>query len=63
MKIKCINKYGWKYLTKNKIYEVINEDGGWCWIINDIGNECWYPKYLFKPLNEIRNNKIDNLLK
>ena len=34
-----------------------------CKIINDKGEEDWYPKEWFKPLAEIRNDKIDKLLK
>jgi hypothetical protein len=63
MKMKCINKYSWLNLTIGKIYDIINynNDGGYI-IINDNGYEFWYPKSWFKPLFEIRNEKINKLL-
>ena len=63
MKIKCIKNYGYNRLTINKIYEVIriyqDEDYE---IIDDNGVENWYHKEWFKPLSELRNEKIDKLL-
>jgi hypothetical protein len=61
MKIKCITNIN--TLTIGKIYDIINynNDGGYI-IINDNGYEFWYPKEWFKPLSEIRNEKIDKLL-
>jgi hypothetical protein len=64
MKIKCINNNGFKKsLTVSKTYEVIYiyNDGDYE-IIDDKGNEFWYPKDYFKTLYEIRNEKIDKLL-
>jgi hypothetical protein len=64
MKIKCINKDGWKYLTKDKIYEVIIENDGFnnYAVLDDKDCVWWYPKECFKPLYEIRNEKINKLL-
>jgi hypothetical protein len=63
MKIKCIKNDGWLDLTLGKIYDVIfiYNDGDYD-IINDNDYEWYYPKECFKPLYEIRNEKIDKLL-
>jgi hypothetical protein len=64
MKVKCINKYRWLNLTIGKIYKVIeidNDDGNY-YIIDEYGPKGYYPKYWFKPLSEIRNERIDKLL-
>jgi hypothetical protein len=63
MKVKCINNKGWLYLTLDKIYEVINiSTNDDYFIIDDYGDERWFPKKWFKLLSEIRNKKIDKLL-
>ena len=63
MKVKCINIYNLHLtLTIGKIYDVINKDDNWYWIINDSGDEHGYPKGWFRPLSEIRNEIIDKLL-
>lgn len=63
MKVKCINNNDWpNFLTKGKTYEVIRiriDDEGDYVLIDD---ECWYLKYLFKPLSELRNETINKLL-
>ena len=64
MKVKCINNENDGYcLTINKIYDVIHiyYDGDYD-IINDNSFEWNYPKEFFRPLSEIRNEKIDKLL-
>ena len=63
MKVVCINKYGRKYLTEGKTYEVIKiDDDGDYWIIDDTNNKWCFLKKCFKPLYEIRNEKINRLL-
>lgn len=64
MKIVCIDKKKLKkYLAIDKIYDVIkiNNDGNYL-ILNDLGYQSWFPKSWFKPLSEIRNERIDKLL-
>ena len=70
MKVKCIyNKGLEKWLTIGKTYEVIVRDDEvtiniitWYCIIDDIGEKNWYIIELFRPLSEIRNEKINKLL-
>jgi hypothetical protein len=63
MKVVYVKNDRYISLTINKTYEVI-EDGIYNYkIIFDNGNEWWFPKIYFKPLSEIRNEKIDKLLK
>jgi hypothetical protein len=48
----------------SKIYEVIEiDDDGYYGIIDDINIEDWFSKEYFRPLSEIRNEKIDKLLR
>jgi hypothetical protein len=61
MKVKCINSKFW-YLTIGKMYDVINENDYFYEIVEDSGYSNWYHKEYFKPLSEIRNEKIDKLL-
>jgi hypothetical protein len=66
MKVKCINDGGWEHhLTIGKIYEVIEivNNGYYYVIIDDEGYKWRYLKEHFKPLSEIRNEKINKLLK
>jgi hypothetical protein len=65
MKVKCIyNDNGWFYLTIGKVYEVINiDDAGDYLIMDDDNDKLWYLKKWFKPLSEIRIEKIDKLLR
>ena len=58
-----------KWLTIGKTYEVIVRDDEvtiniitWYCIIDDIGEKNWYIIELFRPLSEIRNEKINKLL-
>ena len=63
MKVKCIDNYGWSYLTIGKTYDVIKIDSdNDYWVINDYDKENWYSNELFKPLSKIRNERIDKLL-
>lgn len=64
MKVKCIYKGDYVYLTIGKIYDITNyaKDNCWYSVINDRGSEIWYEKELFKSLSEIRNDNIDKLL-
>jgi hypothetical protein len=62
MKIKCIDNHNY-YLTIGKIYDVMNESVDVYWIINDLDKIDWYYKDWFKTVAEIRNEKIDKLLK
>ena len=65
MKVKCIDNdecYR-NYLTNGKIYDIIDEDNNWYWIINDYGKENWYLKSYFESaVAEIRNDTINKLL-
>ena len=63
MIVKCINTYGWYNLTIGKTYEVITQDKWFYKIINDNGKEDLFPKVYYKPLSEIRAEKIDKLLR
>lgn len=49
-------------LTIGKTYDIIDEDDDEYLIIDDSDDEYWYLKDFFKPLLEIRNEKIDKLL-
>jgi hypothetical protein len=60
MKVKCINKGIWLSLTIGKTYDVIEYDYDGYYKMD---NEKWYPKSWFKSLSEIRNEKIDKLLR
>jgi hypothetical protein len=62
MKVVCINNIGQPYLTINKAYEIVTINGLYYKIISVNGYKHWYPKEYFKPLSEIRNDKIDKLL-
>ena len=67
MKVVCIGrKYHEDCLTIGKTYEVIREDisynYAWYYIINDAFIEYWYQTEYFKPLFEIRAEKINKLL-
>ena len=63
MKVKCIRNDDWQiYLTVDKTYEVIKEEGVYYKIIGDKGIENWFPKDWFKSLSEIRNETINKLL-
>lgn len=50
------------YLTRNKIYEVLDSHNDSYKIINDNGFQEWYNDYHFESLDEIREKKIDTLL-
>jgi hypothetical protein len=63
MKVVCINNYGCLNLTKDRIYDVIIFNDSWYLIINDDGDRLWYFKEQFKLLSEIRNEKINKLLR
>jgi hypothetical protein len=63
-KVVCINNKGFeKWLTIGKHYEILEEWEYDYYIINDINWHGWYFKEWFKTLSEIRNEKIDKLLK
>ena len=64
MKVKCIDIGGWsRSLTLGKTYDVISEGVFDDYqIINDKGEEWHFFKKYFKPLSEIRNDKINKLL-
>lgn len=63
MKVVCINNYGCLNLTKDRIQDVIIFNDSWYLIINDDGDRLWYFKEQFKLLSEIRNEKINKLLR
>ena len=66
MKVKCINMGYQKdtyNLTIGKIYDVIYiyGDGDYI-IVDDSGDDMWYPMEYFKSLSKIRNDTINKLL-
>jgi hypothetical protein len=66
MKVKCIDRLNsWYALIIGKFYEVIDYNDYDYWIIDENNDSSWHPKRVFKPLSkaEIRNDKIDKLLK
>ena len=66
MKVKCIENIGWGNLTIGEIYDATdNRYDDKYYDILLIYNHGWsgrFPKELFKPLSEIRNETIDKLL-
>jgi hypothetical protein len=72
MKLVCVKKMasafyptGCPGLTINKIYQMITEyhnDGIYYEIIDDMGDLRFYESTYFKPLYEIRNEKINMIL-
>jgi hypothetical protein len=63
VKVKCIDNYGWSYLTIGKTYDVIEIDDEYGYkIIDDSDYKNWYEKELFKTISEIRNEIINKLL-
>ena len=74
MKLKCIKDYKGDSiaLTKNypyrpalkvgNFYQVIDKDNIGYKIIDDLGRGYWYVKDCFEPIQETRNDKINNLL-
>ena len=62
MKVKCLNNGYSDNLTIGKTYEVINKFICYYDIVNDKNIVFEYPLKWFKPLSEIRNEKIDKLL-
>lgn len=62
MKAVCINDT-WFPLTQGKTYEVIDTSQHIYKIINDDGKQRWYHKYMFMPLEEWRELKLNEILK
>lgn len=62
MKVKCINNDYWGGLTISKTYTVITIYIHGYEIINDDNYQFNYPKSVFIPLSEYRNETIDKLL-
>jgi hypothetical protein len=50
-------------LTVGKVYEVHRRYTTWVYVIDDSGAKEHYHKYMFTPLVELRNEKIEELLK
>jgi hypothetical protein len=64
MNVVCIKNKGYEHrLTIGKNYDVIEDDRYNYWIIDNIGYNIRCPKYWFNLLSEIRNDKINKLLK
>ena len=61
MKVVCRCNCNCNYITIGKTYDIIYE-GDQYLIIDDNGIRGYYPKEYFKPLSEIRNEKIERLL-
>ena len=51
------------YLTVGKVYEVHRRYTTWVYVIDDSGAKEHYHEYMFTPLVELRNEKIEELLK
>jgi hypothetical protein len=62
MKVVCVDNKNGYGLIIGKTYEVIKEDKYGYYIIDEYGTKGYYIKILFKPISEIRNEKIDILL-
>ena len=69
MKAVFINNSGVMHMTKGKAYEVIEEDRKgfnilpFYKIIDDDGKQRWHHKYMFMPLEEWRELKLNEILK
>lgn len=50
-------------LTVGKVYEVHRYSPAWVYVIDDSGAKEHYHEYMFTPLVELRNEKIEDLLK
>ena len=50
-------------LTVGKVYEVHRRYTTWVYVIDDSGAKEHYHKYMFTPLVELRNEKIEEILK
>lgn len=64
-KIRCVDTEDWfSDLTINKIYKDYDDDKNYNYflIFDDKNYIKWYPKRLFKFLDEYRNDQIDKLL-
>lgn len=63
MNVICINDTD-VALTYNKEYEILSYISNEMVVVrNDSGAKCMYKKFRFKSLSDIRNEKIENLLK
>ena len=74
MKLKCIKDYkvdkqysleSYSYQPALKVgnfYQVTDKDKIGYKIIDDLGRNYWYVKDCFEPIQETRNDKINNLL-
>jgi len=74
MKLKCIKDYkvdkqysleSYPYQPALKVgnfYQVADKDKIGYKIIDDLGRNYWYVKDCFEPIQETRNDKINNLL-
>ena len=60
MKVKCIDKNGYKHLTIGKAYKVIGESKEDYKILADDRNDYWYEKYLFEVV-ERRFNSLEEV--
>ena len=58
-KVKYIGSSIWKYMTLNKIYDVVDEDFGEVKIVDDEGDECWFTKDNFKLAEETRKTLLE----
>lgn len=54
-----INYHG---LTLYKSYNAIGWGKEDCWFLNDYGDNVIIPKIYFVPLDDFRNNQIDNII-
>ena len=49
--------------TIGKVYELsVAVDSRWCWVAHDLERIGHYPMSLFKTLDEVRSEKIDQIL-
>lgn len=65
-KVLCVNNKhynGYYYITIGWTYYILSEKEGNVLVINDALVKTWYPKNYFKSFEEIREEKINDILK
>lgn len=62
MKAVFINNSGVMHMTKGNAYEVIGSMKHIYKIINDDGRQRWHQKYMFMPLEEWRDQQLNEIL-
>ena len=60
-KVRCINRDNHRYLTENKVYDVIGAIFGRLKIRNDYGDNIWYDMTCFKLVIESAENPLQDM--